>query len=107
MNTLEKIYITAAVFLLCNQYVLAEEYEVGQLNKAFTTESLTIKKGDTISFVNHDDFFHNIFSLSDTASFDLGSYPKGEAKSYTFDTAGEVVIECAIHPDMKLKITVE
>lgn len=85
----------------------AETYSVAQENKEFTTKALTVKVGDTVDFVNNDSFFHNVFSLSDAAMFDLGSYPQGESKSVTFDTAGTVEIECAIHPNMKMVITVE
>jgi len=84
----------------------AAEYTVGQKDTAFTKESLSVKVGDTVSFLNEDPFFHNVFSLSDAKFFDLGSYPQGEAKSVTFDEAGTVEIECAIHPDMTMVIEV-
>ena len=85
----------------------AENYEVGQLNKSFTKSVLTIKVGDTVSFKNKDSFFHNVYSLSDTQFFDLGSYPKGESRDVTFETAGKVEVECAIHPTMKMVINVK
>ncbi len=58
-------------------------------------------------FRNDDSFFHNVFSLSDTTSFDLRVYPKGQSKSVTFDTAGVVEVECMMHPDMSMTIKVE
>lgn len=95
-------------FCLCmSTKVLAETHEVGQKNKEFTIEKLTIKKGDTVSFINLDSFYHNVFSLSDAKLFDLGSYPKGEAREVVFDVAGEVEIECAIHPNMRMVIEVK
>ena len=48
-----------------------------------------------------------MFSLSDAALFDLGSFPKGEHRDIQFDTAGEVEVECAIHPSMKMVIHVK
>jgi len=86
---------------------LAAEHEVGQKNKAFTVKQLKIKAGDTVSFPNHDPFFHNVFSLSPAKTFDLGSYPKGETKKVTFDKPGKVEVECAIHPNMQMTIEVE
>ncbi len=85
----------------------ASSYEVGQSDKKFTVSNLIVKVGDTVSFKNNDSFFHNIFSLSDAALFDLGSFPRGESRSVVFDTAGVVEVECAIHPSMQMKITVE
>lgn len=87
--------------------VNAETFEVGQKDKSFTTKSLTVSVGDTVKFVNNDPFFHNVFSLSDAKFFDLGSYPKGESKSVTFDQAGTVEVECAIHPEMLMTIEVK
>lgn len=84
----------------------AAEHVVGQKNKAFAVEKLKVKVGDSVKFVNDDPFSHNVFSLSDAKSFDLGTYPKGAAKSVTFDKPGVVEVECAIHPDMRMTIEV-
>lgn len=89
------------------QLALANEHEVGQKNKAFTVKALTIKQGDTVSFPNFDSFFHNVYSLSDAKSFDLGSYKQGETKKLKFDEKGVIEVECAIHPKMQMTITVE
>lgn len=80
---------------------------VGQKDKIFTIENLKVKVGDTVAFMNSDPFFHNVFSLSPAATFDLGSYPKGDSRTVTFEEAGEVLIECAIHPSMQMVIEVE
>ena len=95
------------IYAFCAQPIWAEEYEVGQKDKAFSTQELTIKTGDIVNFKNNDTFFHNIFSLSDAATFDLGSYPKGEFKGFKFDAVGVVEVECAIHPDMQMTIKIE
>jgi plastocyanin len=84
----------------------AEEHVVSQKNKAFSVEKLKIKVGDSVSFRNDDPFFHNIFSLSDVQTFDLGSYPQGQARKTTFAKPGKVEVECAIHPNMKMEIEV-
>jgi plastocyanin len=83
------------------------EFEIGQKGKKFSQKELTVKVGDTVSFKNDDPFFHNIFSLSDTKTFDLGSFPQGQSKKVTFDKAGTVEVECAIHPEMKVTIEVK
>ncbi len=60
-----------------------------------------------MKFINNDPFFHNVFSLSDTEMFDLGSYPQGESRDVTFNTPGVVEVECAIHPEMHMTIQVK
>lgn len=106
MNKLALLPIVALLVTLAAP-TQAKDVEVTQKNKQFSIKSLKIKVGDSVSFKNEDPFVHNIFSLSDTKSFDLGSYPQGQSKTVTFDKPGTVEVECAIHPDMKLTITVE
>lgn len=93
--------------LASSTLAFGDTYEVGQLDKKFTKDTLEIKVGDTVKFTNNDPFFHNVFSLSDAEMFDLGSYPKGESKEVTFTTSGEVEVECAIHPEMHMTINVQ
>ena len=90
----------------------AAEYTVDQHNKTFEKdgakiEKISIKVGDTIHFRNEDPWFHNVFSLSDLKTFDLGSYPQGQQKPVVFDKAGTVQVECAIHPQMQLEVEVQ
>ena len=85
----------------------AAEFEVDQKDKQFSVSHLKVKAGDTVNFVNLDPFFHNVFSLSDAKTFDLGSYPQGQGRKITFNNPGVVEVECAIHSQMKLVIEVE
>lgn len=91
---------------------LAAEYEIDQQDKMFTmnnakVERFSIKVGDTVHFKNLDPWFHNVFSLSEISTFDLGSYPQGQQKSVTFSSAGEAEVECAIHPQMYMILEVK
>ena len=85
----------------------AAEHLVEQKDKKFSKEILKVKVGDTIKFKNMDNFNHNIFSLSDAKSFDLGSYPQGQERSVVMDKPGKVEVECSIHPDMKMVVEIE
>jgi plastocyanin len=98
--------IVAALALACGAAQATQEVVVTQKNKAFSQAKLAIHAGDTVTFRNEDSFVHNVFSLTDANSFDLGTYPQGQAKSVSFAKAGTYDIECAIHPEMKLQITV-
>ena len=84
----------------------AQEVVVAQKNKAFSTAAITIHVGDKVSFRNDDAFVHNVFSLTDAMPFDLGTAPQGQAKAVAFTKAGKFEIECAIHPEMRLIVTV-
>ncbi len=97
---------------LFSTMTFAEEHVVAQHSKSFQIdgkkiETMTVKIGDVIRFKNEDPFFHNIFSLSDLKTFDLGSFPKGQSKTVTFDKAGMAEVECAIHPEMYMEVSVQ
>jgi plastocyanin len=96
----------AAIAALAAASAAATQIEISQKDRKFSTAAVTAKVGDTLVFKNQDPFFHNIFSLSDVQSFDLGSFPQGEARKVELKKEGTVEVECAIHPDMKLTVKV-
>jgi plastocyanin len=107
-----KVLGVVAVTMLWLGTAGAAEYTVDQHNKTFEKdgakiEKISVKVGDTIHFRNMDPWFHNVFSLSDLKTFDLGSYPQGQQKPVVFDKAGTVQVECAIHPQMQLEVEVQ
>jgi plastocyanin len=106
MNCVYRSLALLATLTVACSAAQSSEVVVNQKNKAFSTAKLTIHSGDKVTFRNDDSFVHNVFSLTEPGSFDLGTYPQGQAKSVTFAKPGTYDIECAIHPEMKLQIVV-
>jgi plastocyanin len=79
---------------------------MAQRDTSFQPSLLIIPTGTTVRFPNEDKFFHNVFSYSKPKRFDLGRYPRGEAKNVTFDQAGGVTVLCEIHKWMRGGIVV-
>jgi plastocyanin len=79
---------------------------ITQKDEAFVPRVVAITRGSTVDFPNADPFFHNVFSLSRGASFDLGRYPSGETRSKSFPGAGLVKVYCHIHSHMTASIMV-
>jgi plastocyanin len=77
-----------------------------QRNKTFVPHVLAITTGTIVDFPNSDRFYHNVFSLSKTARFDLGRYAAGRSKSVRFDKPGIVSVFCDIHSHMNAFILV-
>jgi plastocyanin len=77
-----------------------------QRNETFVPHVLAITTGTTVEFPNSDQIFHNVFSLSKTARFDLGRYAAGRSKSVRFDRPGIVRVFCDIHSHMNAFILV-
>ena len=80
--------------------------EIRQEREAFVPRVLPVTRGSTVDFPNSDPFFHNVFSLSSAATFDLGRFPMGKRKSATFPRAGLVKVYCHIHSHMSASILV-
>jgi plastocyanin len=82
---------------------------MAQRDERFVPHVLPVLVGTTVDFPNEDDLYHNVFSLSAAAGkggFDLGRYPKGQSKSWTFEKTGTVQVFCHIHSDMSAVVLV-
>ena len=88
------------------QHLRALRATISQKDEAFTPRVLAVPAGSTVEFPNFDPYFHNVFSLSRAASFDLGRYPRGGSRSRTFTTPGLVKVFCHIHSHMSASIMV-
>jgi plastocyanin len=79
---------------------------IAQQGESFSPRVVAITRGSTVDFPNADPYFHDVFSLSRAASFDLGSYPRGSSRSWQFPRAGIVKVYCHIHSHMSASILV-
>jgi plastocyanin len=80
--------------------------ELKQEDETFIPHVLAITRGSTVEFPNDDPFFHNVFSLSSAATFNLGRYPRGETRGQRFTKTGLVKVFCDIHSHMSASILV-
>lgn len=85
----------------------AEDLTITQENKTFSEKEVTIKTGDSITFVNNDKVTHNTYSRSKGNKFDSGAQAPESSMTQTFSSPGKVKVRCAIHPRMKLTVNVE
>lgn len=79
---------------------------IDQRNETFVPHVLAVTAGTTVDFPNSDATYHNVFSLSRAASFDLGRYAQGRSKSVRFDRPGIVRVFCDIHSHMSAFVLV-
>ena len=78
---------------------------VDQKGMTFIPYLLPVVVGTTVDFLNSDNVGHNVFS-PDGESYNLGTWPKGETRSYTFKKTGVYTQLCSIHPEMEAFIVV-
>jgi plastocyanin len=70
----------------------------------FVPHIMVVQEGTTVEFLNSDTVQHNVFWTAvgndKKAGHNLGTWPKGDKRAYTFDKAGAVPLLCNVHPDM-------
>jgi plastocyanin len=98
--------LTIVVFLGLSVGAFAANLTITQKGRAFSSEEVAIKKGETLTFLNDDSVPHNIMSTSKGNEFNLGSQPPGATTDVTFKESGSVLVICAIHPRMKMMVKV-
>ena len=74
--------------------------EIAITDKVYAPHVVVVPVGSTVRFPNHDPFNHNVFSLTEPNTFDLGLYGRGETRSWTFQQPGLVRVYCNVHPRM-------
>jgi len=70
---------------------------------AFNPSSLTIKKGDTVTWINEDSVEHTVTG----ANFQSNPIGNGQTYTHTFDQIGTFNYHCSIHPSMQGEIIVQ
>ncbi len=65
---------------------------------AFTPAAITIKAGQTVTWVNQDTLAHTV--TGDQGGWDSGSLAPGASYQQTFPKAGQYAYHCSIHPFM-------
>jgi plastocyanin len=71
----------------------------------FAPNSVTVKAGTTVKWINKDDEPHTV--VSDTGLFRSGAVDTDENFSFKFDKPGTYHFTCSIHPRMVGTIVVE
>jgi len=82
------------------------KFVMDQRNLEFIPHILPVVVGATVDFPNNDKVNHNVFSMSRTKKFNLGSYGAGESKTVVFDQPGIVELRCDVHAEMAAYILV-
>jgi plastocyanin len=80
----------------------AAHARMDQKNLKFFPHVLPVVIGTTVDFLNSDSILHNVFSPDACADrFNLGTWPQGQIKSFTFKKACFAALLCKVHPEME------
>lgn len=75
-----------------------------QSHMTFVPHVLVVLKGTTVDFLNSDPVGHNVYwpniSGNKKLHVNLGTWPQGQKKSFTFNDLGVAPLLCNVHPEM-------
>ena len=89
----------------CRQGRRMPPLEVKIDNFTFVPQTLTIKPGTTVTWINEDDIPHTVASTG--KEFRSKALDTDDKFSFTFTTAGTFEYFCSLHPHMRGTIVVE
>lgn len=75
-----------------------------QHHLAFVPHVLVVLKGTTVDFKNEDAVGHNVYwpaiNHNRKLAHNMGTWPQGISKPFTFNDVGDVPLLCNVHPEM-------
>jgi plastocyanin len=88
--------------------VLAQEgFSVSQIRRSFRPGAITIAVGSALRILNDDTVTHHVYVDQDGMKFDSGVQQVGESVELRFLSTGTFEVQCAVHPQMELTVTVK
>jgi hypothetical protein len=108
----QKVLQSSYVDIIISARPLSYDYEVQplppvrilQLNAAFIPRVLPVTPGTIVQFINRDNFFHNVFSITPGSRFNIGRKPTGNIAGREIRKLGETKLFCDIHAQMNATI---
>lgn len=77
---------------------------VDQTKMTFVPHVTVVQVGTTVEFLNSDPVGHNVYwpsiSGNKKLAHNMGTWPKGDKKSFQFNDAGAAGLLCNVHPEM-------
>ena len=77
---------------------------VDQTKMTFVPHVTVVQVGTTVEFLNSDPVGHNVYwpsiSGNKKLAHNLGTWPKGDKKSFQFNDVGVAGLLCNVHPEM-------
>lgn len=110
MKRLTGVFLVA-IFLVLQALFLTTQAEaatqqVMMQNYAYGPASLTVRVGDTVTWMQHDQAPHDVVTTSAPVAFRSPQLSSGQSWSYTFTKPGTYSYYCSVHPDMRASVTV-
>jgi len=78
-------------------------HTIVQKSRRFSVPEITIRRGESLTFTNNDEFIHQMYV---DGLFDSDERLPGQILTEEFSRSGTFEVHCHIHPKMKLVVHV-
>ncbi len=82
----------------------SQHVTIDQRKMTFVPHVVVVLKGTTADFLNSDPVGHNVYwpsiSGNKKLAHNMGTWPKGQTKSFQFNDLGVAALLCNVHPEM-------
>lgn len=102
MKKIVAVLLSGCALGLCSSQPQQSSLTIHMKNSLFAPASAVVHVGDAVSFVNDDEFNHNVTS----ETLKSGDISEGKSWTYRFMQTGAYQFLCTYHPWMKGAITV-
>jgi plastocyanin len=103
---MRKFFVTMLFLAAASSAAFAADpaHTIVQSGRAFHPAEVTIRRGESLTVTNNDQFIHQIYAIG---LFDSEEKAPGENLTESFTQAGTFEVRCHIHPKMKLVVHVK
>ena len=99
--------IAGVLLLLAGGTAEAADHQIAIKNMKFSPAKVSAKLGDTLTFVNNDPDDHDLYTSSAGFGVNLPNVAKnGGTAQMALHKAGHFDLECGLHPNMLLKVSI-
>ncbi len=102
-----KIALSFLFTAVCAVSLFSQEHVIDQIGRKFVPSQIKVKVGDILRFTNSDPFAHNAYTDDVLNEFDTGMQNKGQSAVVPIKAKGTFNVNCMIHPEMILKVTID
>jgi plastocyanin len=98
--------LAALLMMLVPAPAAADTTHVTIAQYAYDSASVTIRVGDSITWMNHDQAQHDVVTTSAPAAFQSPLLANGQSWTFQFTQPGTYSYYCSVHPDMRAEVIV-
>lgn len=102
---MNKFRLILVCFFIFSLPAMGKEHTISIEAMKFVPGEMTVKRGDTVKWINRDFFPHTATSLK--RGFNSKGIKEGGSWTFTFKESGSFPYKCLFHPPMKGNIVVE